>query len=116
MTPLNPYTEVRPNIIITETTDSETETTTVMKEKVKYRWKNADPTKWKRNIELQKKRKCLPYSSKYGKLRAPKVPKSPKCSKNCRHKYADNFGVQKSASLIGLFKILSYKKSFYFSV
>lgn len=46
-----------------------------------------------------KKRRCLPYLSKDGKLRAPKLPKSPKCSKNCRHKCTEKFTQEQRAEI-----------------
>ncbi|CAK1600206.1 unnamed protein product [Parnassius mnemosyne] len=77
------------NITIAETTDSEK--VTGNKEKEIYRWKNTNQTNWKRNKELEKKRKCLPYKSKTGKFLAAKLPKSPKCSQNCRQKCTEKF-------------------------
>ncbi|CAG5014807.1 unnamed protein product [Parnassius apollo] len=77
------------NITIAETTDSEKGTGN--KEKEIYRWKNTNQKNWKRNKELEKKRKCLPYKSKTGKFLAAKLPKSPKCSQNCRQKCTEKF-------------------------
>ncbi|CAG5024232.1 unnamed protein product [Parnassius apollo] len=80
------------NITITETTDSEKGTGN--KEKEIYRWKNTNQTNWKRNKELEKKRKCLPFTFKFiktGKFLAAKLPKSPKCSQNCRQKCSEKF-------------------------
>ncbi|CAH1643294.1 unnamed protein product [Spodoptera littoralis] len=79
------------DVTIAETTDTETETETGNKEKKIYRWKKSNQTNWKRNKELQKKRKCLPYKSKTGKLCAAKLPKSPKCSNSCRQKCTEKF-------------------------
>ncbi|XP_045506624.1 uncharacterized protein LOC123702846 [Colias croceus] len=79
------------NVIIeSETTDSEIDITGNKEEKI-FRWKKKNKKNWIRNKELEKKRKCLPYKSKTGKLRAAKSPKNPKCSKNCRQKCTEKF-------------------------
>lgn len=92
-TPLGQVSPVSPdrriNVTIAETTDTEIETEN--KKKEIYRWKKKNQSNWKRNKELEKKRKCLPYKSKTGKLCAAKIPKNPKCSNNCRQKCTEKF-------------------------
>ncbi|CAG4939318.1 unnamed protein product [Parnassius apollo] len=90
------------NITIAETTESEKGTGN--KEKEICRWKNTNQTNWKRNKELEKKRKCLPYKSKTGKFLAAKLPKI--VARNAQ-KSLHKTSVRKLANPIGLYKILS---------
>lgn len=76
------------------------------------RWRNANPSSWKRNVVKKRCAEGLPYETK-NRIRPPKVPKLIDCS-SCQYKCTEAFNEQNRERICRLYWSLDFpsKKNF----